>query len=104
MRIKELRENKKESQQKLAMLLNVSQTMISRYELEQAYPDVEMLIKLTQHFGVSVDYLIGVSESKLPYTKSNLSEQEQQMLFLFKRLSKTQKEKAVTYIEGMLEE
>ena len=103
-RIKELRENKKESQQKLAMLLNVSQTMISRYELEQAYPDVEMLIKLAQHFGVSVDYLIGVSESKLPYTKSNLSEQEQQMLFLFKRLSKTQKEKAVSYIEGMLEE
>ena len=104
MRIKELRENKKESQQKLAMLLNVSQTMISRYELEQAYPDVEMLIKLAQHFGVSVDYLIGVSESKLPYTKSNLSEQEQQMLFLFKRLSKTQKEKTVSYIEGMLEE
>ena len=104
MRIKELRENKKESQQKLAMLLNVSQTMISRYELEQAYPDVEMLIKLAQHFGVSVDYLIGVSESKLPYTKSNLSDQEQQMLFLFKRLSKTQKEKAVSYIEGMLEE
>ena len=104
MRIKELRENKKENQQKLAMLLNVSQTMISRYELEQAYPDVEMLIKLAQHFGVSVDYLIGVSESKLPYTKSNLSEQEQQMLFLFKRLSKTQKEKAVSYIEGMLEE
>ena len=104
MRIKDLREDKKESQQKLAMLLNVSQTMISRYELEQAYPDVEMLIKLAQHFGVSVDYLIGVSESKLPYTKSNLSEQEQQMLFLFKRLSKTQKEKAVSYIEGMLEE
>ena len=104
MRIKELREDKKESQQKLAMLLNVSQTMISRYELEQAYPDVEMLIKLAQHFGVSVDYLIGVSESKLPYTKSNLSEQEQQMLFLFKRLSKTQKEKAMSYIEGMLEE
>ena len=104
MRIKDLREDKKESQQKLAMLLNVSQTMISRYELEQAYPDVEMLIKLAQHFGVSVDYLIGVSESKLPYTKSNLSEQEQQMLFLFKRLSKIQREKAVSYIEGMLEE
>ena len=66
MRIKELREDKKESQQKLAMLLNVSQTMISRYELEQAYPDVEMLIKLAEHFGVSVDYLIGVPIAALP--------------------------------------
>ncbi len=104
MRIKELREDKKESQQKLAMLLNVSQTMISRYELGQAYPDVEMLITLAEHFGVSVDYLIGVSDSKLPYTKSNLSEPEQQILFMFKRLSKVQKEKAISYIEGMLVE
>ena len=104
MRIKELREDKKESQQKLAMLLNVSQTMISRYELGQAYPDVEMLITLAEHFGVSVDYLIGVSDSKLPYTKSNLSEQEQQVLFMFKRLSKVQKEKTISYIEGMLED
>ena len=104
MRIKELREDKKESQQKLAMLLNVSQTMISRYELGLAYPDVKMLITLAEHFGVSVDYLIGASDSKLPYTKSNLSEQEQQVLFMFKRLNKVQKEKAVSYIEGMLEE
>ena len=84
------------------MLLNVSQTMISRYELRQAYPDVEMLITLAKHFGVSVDYLIGVSESKLPYTKSNLSEREQQVLFMFKRLNNVQKEKAMSYIEGML--
>lgn len=104
MRIKELREERKESQQKLAMLLNVSQTMISRYEQGQACPDIEMLITLSKHFHVSVDYLIGVADSKVPYTKSNLSEQEQQVLFLFKRLSRTQKEKAVSYIEGMLEE
>ncbi|MBR1739567.1 MAG: helix-turn-helix transcriptional regulator [Ruminococcus sp.] len=104
MRIKELREDKKESQQKLASLLNVSQTMISRYESGQAYPDVDMLITLAKHFGVSVDYLIGVSDSKLPYTRSNLSEQEQQMLFMFKRLNKVQKEKAMSYIEGMLVE
>ena len=102
MRIRELREEKRESQQKMAMLLNVSQTMISRYESGQAYPDVGMLITLAKHFGVSVDYLIGVSDSKLPYSRSNLSEQEQQMLFMFKRLSKTQKEKAMSYIEGML--
>ena len=60
--------------------------------------------KLVSGIYVTIDYLIGVSESKLPYTKSNLSDQEQQMLFLFKRLSKAQKEKAVSYIEGMLEE
>lgn len=30
------------------------------------------------------------------------SQQKQQMLFMFKRLSKREKEKAVSYIEGML--
>ena len=33
MRLRELREARNENQQKLAILLNVSQTMISRYEL-----------------------------------------------------------------------
>ena len=44
MRLRELRESRNENQQKLAVLLNVSQTMISRYELGQATPDVPMLI------------------------------------------------------------
>ena len=103
MRIKELREEKRESQQKLAMLLNVSQTMISRYELGQACPDIDTLITLSRHFGVSVDYLIGAADSKLPYTKTDLSEAEQQVLFLFKQLDAVKKEKAVSYIEGMIE-
>ena len=70
--------------------------MFYRIDYHKILNFANVRIKLAQHFGVS--------ESKLPYTKSNLSEQEQQMLFLFKRLSKTQKEKAVSYIEGMLEE
>lgn len=103
MRLKELRESKHESQQNLAMLMNVSQAMISRYELEQAYPDISTLISLAKHYCVSVDYLLGVSDDKLPYTKSDLSQKEQELLFLFKRLDLTQKEKAIAYIEGMLE-
>lgn len=104
MRIKELREEKRESQQKLAMILNVSQAMISRYELEQTFPDIPTIIHIAQHYCVSIDYLLGVSDDKLPYTKSNLSEKEQELLFLFKRLDSTQKEKAKAYIQGMLGE
>lgn len=103
MRLKELRESKHESQQKLAVVMNISQAMISRYELEQTYPDVPTLIALAEHFGVSVDYLLGISDDKLPYTKSNLSEKEQEILFMFKRLNKVQKEKAISYIQGMLD-
>lgn len=104
MRLKELREARHESQQKLAILMNISQAMISRYELGQTYPDVPTVIALSQHYGVSVDYFLGLSDDKLPYTKSNLSEKEQELLFLFKRLDSTQKEKSVSYIQGMLSE
>ena len=102
MRLKELREGKKETQQQLSMILNVSQTMISRYELGIAYPEIETLIAMAQHYHVSVDYLLGVSESKLPYSRSDLSQKEQEMLFLFKRLDNAQKDKAMAYVQGML--
>lgn len=39
MRLKELREAAHESQQSLAIEMNISQAMVSRYELEQASPD-----------------------------------------------------------------
>ncbi len=101
MRLEELRKQKNESQQKLAMILNISQTMISRYENGQAYPDMDTLIAIARHYNVSVDYLIEFSDDKLPCTKSNLPKQEQDLLFLFKRLDSTQKEKAVSYIQGI---
>ncbi len=101
MRLKELREHKNESQQKLAMILNISQTMISRYEKGQAYPDMDTLIAIARHYNISVDYLIEFSDDKLPYTKSNLPKQEQDLLFLFKRLDSAQKEKAFSYIQGI---
>lgn len=104
MRLKELREAKHESQQRLAVMLEVSQAMISRYELEQTSPDASVIILLAKHYGVSADYLLGLSDDKLPYSKSNLSKKEQEILFLYKRLDSTQKEKALSYIQGMLGE
>ncbi len=101
MRLKELREAKKESQQKLAFLLNVSQTMVSRYELGQAYPDYDTLIVLAKHYNVSIDYLIGYTDNKLPYSKSDLSDSEQSLLSLFKQLNDTQKEKVIAYMQGL---
>lgn len=103
MRLKELRKQKNESQENLSKALNVSQTMISRYEKGQACPNIDTLIEIAKHYNVSVDFLIELSDDKLPYTKSNLAKQEQDLLFLFKQLDPKQKEKAVSYIQGMLE-
>lgn len=104
MRLRELRESRNENQQKLAVLLNVSQTMISRYELGQATPDVSMLITLSRHYNVSIDYLLENTDVKSPFISSDLTEAETEMLSMFRRLSKVQQAKAEAYIQGLLQE
>ena len=104
MRLKELRESRNESQQKIAMLLNVSQTMVSRYELGQATPDIPTLILLAKHFNVSVDYIIENTDVKTPYMRSDLSKTEHLILSMLKGLSNIQLEKAEAYIQGLLQE
>ena len=104
MRLRELREARNENQQKLAVLLNVSQTMISRYELGQATPDVPMLITLSRHYNVSIDYLLENTDVKSPFISSDLTEAETEMLSMFRRLSKVQQAKAEAYIQGLLQE
>ncbi|MBO5452960.1 MAG: helix-turn-helix transcriptional regulator [Clostridia bacterium] len=58
MKLKELRCNRKISQLKLAMDLNMNQNTISRYETGEREPGINELIKLADYFNVSIDYLL----------------------------------------------
>ena len=58
MRLKELRQSKGISQLKLAMDLNMNQNSISRYENGIREADYSTLIKFTDYFNVSIDYLL----------------------------------------------
>lgn len=58
MRLKELREKKKITQQKLAIELNMSQNTISRYENGIREADYKSLIAIADYFNVSIDYLL----------------------------------------------
>ena len=58
-RLKEIRKNKKISQLKLAIDLNMNQNTISRYENMERQADYETLIRFADYFGVSLDYLLG---------------------------------------------
>lgn len=63
-RLKELRKERKISQLKLALDLNMNQNAISRYENMEREADYETLVKIADYFGVSVDYLLGRTENK----------------------------------------
>lgn len=103
-RIKELREGLGISQQKLASELNVTQAMVSKYELGISEPDIAMIRKLSQFFRVSSDYLLEISDDKVSIDTAGLSEKEKEILFGFKRLNEVQKEKLQSYLKGLLQE
>lgn len=65
-RLKELREENGISQQKLADEFYISQQSIWKYKNGLSEPDIKTLIKFADFFDVSVDYLIGISDSKKP--------------------------------------
>ena len=58
MRLKKLRKDRKLTQQRLAIDLNMNQNSISRYESGVREADYETLIKLADYFNVSIDYLL----------------------------------------------
>ena len=63
-RLKELRKSKKLTQAQVANHLNLSKATISGYENNIKTPSVEVLIQLSLLYGVSTDYLLGLSKER----------------------------------------
>lgn len=56
--LKKLRKQKRITQHDLAEALHISQTSVSKYERGESEPDIEMLIKMSDYFGVTVDEFV----------------------------------------------
>lgn len=63
-RIKLLREEFKLSQEELALRLDLSKGVISMYENEARKPSYEVLLKLSEIFNCSIDYIVGNSNER----------------------------------------
>lgn len=62
MRLKELREENKYTQQYIANVLKVKQNTYSQYETEQRQIPISALITLAKFYDVSVDYILGLTD------------------------------------------
>lgn len=62
-RIRNLREDRDLKQKELAEYLSCSQQVYSNYELGQRDIPTEILILLSAYYGVSVDYLLGLTDN-----------------------------------------
>lgn len=91
-RLRKLREEKGISQIRLSVEVGVAQESISAYERGKAVPTCENLVKIAKYLNTSTDYLLELTDMKLPYNRislDKLSEEELNILVKYRNLSRT---------------
>lgn len=116
-KLKELRMKRQLNMREVAQKLNIPYTTYVNYEKGVREPNSEMLILLSDFFGVSVDYLIGRSNytkiqdgefiNNSPANKDNasfpLQTQEQKHIEVYRKLNAEGKERVDTYTNDLAE-
>ena len=69
LRLRDLREDSDMSQAQMAELLSCSQQTYSRYESHTTEIPLESLIFLAEYYKTSVDYLLGLTDTRKPYPR-----------------------------------
>lgn len=64
-----LRQEEGISQEKLGEILNLGKSAVFSYEKQGRQPNFRTLIAMSAHFGVSIDYLLGVTDIRDRYTE-----------------------------------
>lgn len=70
--LKKLREEKNMTQTRLSIEIEVSQEIISHYELGNSKPNVDNLIKIADFFHCSTDYLLNRTDNPAMSQKDNV--------------------------------
>jgi len=63
-RMRELRKERKETQLQVAQAVGITDRQYQRFETGKQKPGFDNLWALADHFGVSVDYLMGRSDCR----------------------------------------
>lgn len=66
-RLRDLRNDHDLTQQEVAQLIYMSQQQYSLYERGIRMLPIDCLVLLTNYYGTSTDYLIGLTDRKTPY-------------------------------------
>ena len=68
-RIRNLREDADLTQSEIGKQINVPQRTYAYYECGERMIPPQVLIALAKFYGVSVDYLLGLTDKKEPYSR-----------------------------------
>lgn len=100
--LKQLRKDKKISQEQLGHRLGFGKNTISQYETGIREPNIDTLIKLAEYFDVTVDYLIG-RENEVKEKNSfleSIPESRKQLINEILSLSDAESRDIENYIKG----
>ena len=107
-RIKFLRKSRNFSQVRLADILGVSRSAVSMWEIDKSQPDGDMLVRISELFGVSTDYLLGHDlsadgQKEKPAISDGLSDDERKLVDLFRLLNPEGREKALDLLDDLVQ-
>lgn len=100
MKLKELRKAKNLTQADVCAAIGISTQVFSRYERGEHEPDYKTLCKIADFFDVTLDELLGRS----PQLFDDARVERPEVLDLFEQLNVAEQERALGYMERMLEE
>lgn len=102
--LRNLRKSANLTQEKLADELQIDKRQISKLETAYNEPNIELLIKLADRFGCTVDYLLGRESEEGVIVVSgdfNLSETEKTLIKDFRLLPSRQQSLISGLVHGM---
>ncbi|WP_304458821.1 helix-turn-helix domain-containing protein [Alicyclobacillus sendaiensis] len=75
-RLIELRTQRNLKQRDLAEFLGIALRSWQRYEAGEREPTVDQLMELARFFGVSLDYMVGLTDDPTPSPRTSSSERD----------------------------
>lgn len=100
-RIKKLREESGLTQQELANKLDGAKSTVAMYENETRKPSLEILIKLSEIFNCSIDYILCKTDIRNPQ-KIDLNDMQIAFASGIKGLNKENQETLKNILDGLL--
>jgi len=101
--LKAIREKRNMTQLNLGTRIEISQETVSGYEMGKLYPSADTLVKLADALNTSVDYLLGriTSDKPLNLSKSDLTDDEFNLIYSYRNLSSENRHKLLGYVEAL---
>jgi len=102
-RLKNLRKENNLTQSALGGMLNYGYTAISNYESGRNEPSIKDLKKIAKYFGVSMDYLLCVNDTRDPYVERDYPEKFNEIKNAYSILEKDNRESLSSFLEWLLD-